>query len=161
MLFNSAGFIFVFMPLAIAGFFVASLRFGHRAAMAWLVMASVFFYGWWNPIYLVLIALSIGFNYSAGLAISAARQQSGGGRAKLLAGAAIAANLLVLGYFKYAGFFVETTNAVAGTTFDIGNIVLLLAISFFTFQHIAYIVDTSKAITAQHDFLHRETKTEH
>ena len=66
MLFNSYSFIFFFLPATLFGFHLIRKKGNARMAFAWLVFASLFFYGWWNPIYLLLMIGSIGFNYMAG-----------------------------------------------------------------------------------------------
>jgi alginate O-acetyltransferase complex protein AlgI len=128
MLFNSAIFLFAFLPVTLAGYF-AALRFaGRRPAQLWLFAASLFFYGWWNPVYLPLIVASMMFNYGLGLMLLRRRDK------KILA-AGIAANLMLLGYFKYTGFLLGQFG-VTGV-----DIILPLGISFFTFQKIAFLVD--------------------
>ena len=137
MLFNSYTFILFFLPVVILGFHLIGSRGRHTIAIAWLVGASLFFYGWWNPAYLGLILGSMLLNYALGVAIvSQANKQ-----AKLLLVSGIAANLGLLGYFKYANFFVDNLNALVGNSYTLEAIVLPLAISFFTFQQITYLVD--------------------
>lgn len=148
MLFNSHEFIFIFLPVTLFIFYLLSKRIGHEIAMVWLVLASLFFYAWWNPVYIWLILLSMLFNYGMGLVLSATR-----GRPSLLA-IGVVANLALLGYFKYANFFVNNVNDLTGTSFNLYNIVLPLAISFFTFQQIAYLVDAYQRKTEEHNFLH-------
>jgi len=151
MLFNSFTFIFIFLPVTLAGFFAIGSRGHHRIAIAWLVGASLFFYGWWNPAYLGLILGSILFNYAIGVALGG-YQQAGPGKWLLAFG--VAGNLGLLGYFKYANFFVENIELLAGTDFHLGRIILPLAISFFTFQQIAYLVDAWKGEAREYNFLH-------
>ena len=134
MLFNSYGFIFLFLPVALAGYFLIGARIQGRAAIAWLVAASLFFYGWWNPAFLPLILFSVGFNFVLGMRLL----RGGGARARkamLILG--IAGNLGLLAYFKYANFLVGNLEAVSGGTLDWPPVVLPIAISFFTFQQIA------------------------
>ncbi|MGR9051147.1 MAG: MBOAT family O-acyltransferase [Gammaproteobacteria bacterium] len=123
-------------------------------ALAFLVIASLFFYGWWNPHYLLLILSSIGVNYIVGETISRRRKHNDFGAAKLLFIFGIGFNLLLLGYFKYAQFFIENVNTLLGTGVRLNEIVLPLAISFFTFQQIAYLVDTYRGITEEFKFIH-------
>ena len=104
MLFNSHAFIFLFLPVTLAGFFLLA-RVTPMLAAAWLTAASLFFYGWWNPLYVGLLALSIVCNFSFGMAIGRAVAGSAQARAKRLLIIALTANLLVLAYFKYANFF--------------------------------------------------------
>ncbi|MCP5141898.1 MAG: MBOAT family protein [Gammaproteobacteria bacterium] len=158
MLFNSYEFLFAFLPLTLVVYFLITAR--HlELGIAWLVLASLFFYAWWNPIYLVLIVISMLFNYGIGEALSNAyrrgrRPDSDGGRMRAWLIGGVAANLVVLGYFKYAAFLAGTVGGVTGWSLDVGHIVLPLAISFFTFQQIAYLVDAYRGITQEYRFLH-------
>ena len=147
MLFNSYVFLLAFLPLTLVVFHLLDGRGYVRLAIAWLTLASLGFYAWWNPVYLVLLLFSMAFNFLVGRWL--ARYPS---RAALIGG--IAVNLGLLGYFKYANFFVDTLNLLAGTGFDPGSIVLPLAISFFTFQQITYLVDAFRGRTREYDFLH-------
>ena len=149
MLFNSYAFIFVFLPLTLAIYLAARQLLPRWACAAWLVVASLVYYGWWEISYLLLIAASIGFNYGVGLWISS---RSGGSRRILLA-SGICFNLALLAYYKYANFFVDSLNAVTGTNFHLERIILPLAISFFTFQQIAYLVDTYQRKATEHNFI--------
>lgn len=146
MLFNSIHFLFGFLPIVLAGF-VSLSHFGHRRlAGLWLTCASLFFYAWWNPIYLPLLVGSMVFNYLLGGHLL--RQPS-----RPLLAFGIAANLLLLGYYKYTGFFVQAVDQLTGLDWAMPNIVLPLAISFFTFQQIAYLVDAHDGDVVEHDFL--------
>lgn len=153
MLFNSYEFLFCFLPLVLGGYFAAA-RIGREPAIAWLVVASLFFYGWWNPVYLVLIVASMVVNFGFGRLLSQANRlkRLHTGRLWLMFG--IGLNLAVLGYFKYANFAVSSVNAVADTQFHLDTIILPLAISFFTFQQIAYLVDAYQGITREYRFIH-------
>lgn len=151
MLFNSYTFIFLFFPIAVSIYYFAGSRGYYTIALSWLVVASLFFYGWWNPVYLILILTSIIFNYSAGLVLDLDLSQR---RRFWTLFIGISANLGLLGYFKYANFFVDNINNLVGSEFHLETIILPLAISFFTFQQITYLVDTYKGITKEHNFLH-------
>ncbi len=152
MLFNSFPFIFLFLPLVVGVFFAIGSKGKHRTAIAWLVLASLFYYGWWKLEYLVLIVGSIFFNYALGLALS--RDGVGAKPAKSMLVFGVTANLLLLGWYKYAGFFAANLKSIAGVNWDPGSIVLPLAISFFTFQQVAYLVDAYRGETREHNFLH-------
>ncbi|MGI9305284.1 MAG: MBOAT family O-acyltransferase [Gammaproteobacteria bacterium] len=151
MLFNSYEFIFVFLPITLVCFYQLGKRGYVNAATVWLVAASLFFYGWWNPAYLALIVGSIMFNYTAGRVLSARRRRQAAGKSVLIV--AIAANLGVLAYFKYANFFVENLAWLRNTDYNLVSIVLPLAISFFTFQQITYLVDAYRGRAGEHSFL--------
>lgn len=146
MLFNSSTFLLGFLPVVLAGFIIFSHLRHQRLAGAWITCASLFFYGWWNPIYLPLLAGSMAFNYVLGGYL--ARRPNA---ALLIAG--IVANVLLLGYYKYTGFLVQAVGQATGLDWAVPNIVLPLAISFFTFQQIAYLVDTNDGVVVEHDFL--------
>jgi len=148
-LFNSYIFIFLFLPITLAGFFLIGKRQHHRIAIAWLVACSLFFYGWWNPAYLGLILASILFNYTIGVVLSGS-----GAYRKVSLVVGVALNLGLLGYYKYANFFVDTLNGAVGTDYHVSAIILPLAISFFTFQQIAYLVDAYRGETREYNFLH-------
>ncbi|MDB6080509.1 MAG: rane-bound O-acyltransferase family protein, partial [Akkermansiaceae bacterium] len=149
MLFNSYTFLLVFLPLAVLGFQL--LRHAPRAAaFAWLVAASLFFYGYWNPIYLPLVIGACTVNFFLGEYLS---RHQGTQRAKWVLAGGVTANLLLLGYYKYTGFLQVVIGEVTGTTPDWAKVVLPLGISFFTFQKIAYLVDASRGRTKEYRFL--------
>ncbi|MDD5276303.1 MAG: MBOAT family protein [Methylovulum sp.] len=152
MLFNSYAFIFGFLPVVFFGFYRIG-RYSHNLASLWLAAASLFFYGWWDARFVGLLLGSIAFNYSAGYLIGH-RLSKPGNKPKLLLINAIAANLILLGYFKYANFFIQNLNDLAGTTLATGNIFLPLGISFFTFTQIAFLVDTYQGKVKEFNFVH-------
>ncbi|MCB1754490.1 MAG: MBOAT family protein [Gammaproteobacteria bacterium] len=153
MLFNASEFIFGFFPVTLLVFIYLLNRGLYRQSLAWLVFASLFFYAWWKPVYLLLILSSIGINYVLGLYICAIRSPLGATARKLLLYLGVAANLASIAWFKYAGFIATNINSAFDTRFDVGDIVLPLAISFFTFQQIAYLVDAYRGETEEHNFL--------
>ena len=114
MLFNSLEFIFAFLPITLAVFYFARRFGGARLALGWLTAASLFFYGWWNLAYLLLLGGSIGFNYIFG------RWLSRPGSNRLLLALGIGANLTLLGYFKYTGFLIETYGTIMGDASVLG-----------------------------------------
>lgn len=148
MLFNTYEFMFGYLPMVLGSFF-AIARWRHRAAAIWLALASLFFYGWWNPKFVTLLLASIAFNYLAGVYIGRSTQP----RAKVLLIAALAVNLSLLAAFKYANFFINTVND-AGGQLPALNVVLPLGISFFTFTQIAFLVDVYRGLTREFDFIH-------
>jgi len=152
MLFNSEIFLFVFLPIVLIGFYAIGAQGHHRVAISWLVASSLFFYGWWNPAYLGLIIGSILFNYTFGMILS--RQGMVQRNKWWLLFFGVGFNLTLLGYFKYANFFVDNINVLTGANFHLEQIILPLAISFFTFQQITYLVDAYSGKTREYNFLH-------
>ena len=149
MLFNSFAFLFLFLPITALGYFVLARR-SHVAAAAWLVAASLFFYGWWSVEYIPLLLGSIGFNYWVGQRINTAERKTG---FRWLA-FAVAANLLLLAYFKYADFLISGANYIVSTDFPLLHVILPIGISFFTFTQIAYLVDTYQGKVKEYRFVH-------
>lgn len=138
MLFNSYGFLLVFLPLALAGFWLVSAWLGRQAGVYFLIVASGAFYAAWNPPDVWVIVISILANYGAGqLMVS----QPTVTRRKFVLGAAIAANLCYLAWFKYAAFLAQNFSTLWGRPITLAHIALPLGISFFTFQQITYLVD--------------------
>lgn len=134
MMFHTIVFILGFLPACLAGFFLIGHLLGPVWALRWLLLASLSFYADWSPRYLPLLIGSMAMNYAAGrmLAVSSHR------RFWLTVG--VAANLLLLGWFKYADFLLHLAAPRAPTL----GIALPLAISFFTFQQIMFLVDTAR-----------------
>jgi len=133
MLFNSFEFIFLFLPLVLVGYWLTK----KNQSNAWLyfvAFSSLFFYAYWNPKYISVIIISIIFNYGIS---SYVRKKS---KPHLIA--AITANLGSLFYFKYVGLFTSLLNYFSSTDIAILDIILPIGISFFTFQQIAFQVDT-------------------
>ena len=151
MLFNTYHFIFAFLPVTLLVFFILGSRGQTHLAMGWLVLASLFFYGFWNPAYVGLIVLSLLVNFAFGRALI--REDLAQGKRRLLVWFGVGLNLGLLGYYKYANFFVDTLNGLAGTDFHLERIVLPLAISFFTFQQIAFVVDAYQRKAQEAHFL--------
>lgn len=151
MLFNSFEFLFLFFPLVflLFRFFVSK---NYTLAIALLVVSSLLFYGWWNPQYLFLIVGSIIGNYLFARLLHTAQPVSKSKKGILAIG--IILNLSLLGYFKYCNFFIENMNTLFGLHGTARHIVLPLAISFFTFQQITYLVDTYKGSISSHNFLY-------
>jgi D-alanyl-lipoteichoic acid acyltransferase DltB (MBOAT superfamily) len=153
MLFNSHEFQLAFLPLCLIGFHLLGMYSGRRLAIAWLVLMSLVFYGWWNPLYLILLGGSILGNYLIGR-LQAKSVGDGDRGSKGLLGLGIVLNLGLLGWFKYANFVMDSVNAVAGVElYHLEKILLPLAISFFTFQQIAFQVDSYYGTTKRFDFL--------
>ncbi len=153
MLFNSYSFIFLYLPVVFLGFFQLG-RIHHTYAAAWLALASLVFYGYWNPAYVGLLLGSIIFNYALGMWIAKAVVKQQTRRKTQLLAFAITANLLLLAYYKYADFFLSSVNDLAGSNLSLGEIILPLGISFFTFTQIAFLVDTGQGKVKEYNFIH-------
>jgi alginate O-acetyltransferase complex protein AlgI len=139
MLFNSYIFIFGFLPVVLAGFYVLGAR-RRDWALLWLTAASLLFYAWWRPLNVLLIAPSILINYGISRFLEQTREQyPRRARTALIAG--IVFNLCFLGYFKYLNFGAQMANDLFGTGFLLTQVILPLGISFITFQKIALLVD--------------------
>jgi len=139
LLFNSYEFIFIFLPLVLLVYYaLPRLGGGVRAAGAWLALMSLGFYGYWDVRYVPLLLASVAWNYL----ISCLIERTGRKDAALWLG--IAGNVLLLGYYKYAGFFVMNLDRAFGFSYEIPHIILPLGISFFTFTQTAYLVDVKR-----------------
>lgn len=145
MLFNSFEFLFLFLPATLVAYYVLRRWVAHHAALVALTLASLIFYSWWDIRYLPLLLGSVVLNHFLGLAI--------GRKAQPWLGIGIILNLGALGLFKYADFFVGNINAVAGTDIPLPGFPLPLAISFFTFQQISFLVDVARKHTRPGPFL--------
>jgi D-alanyl-lipoteichoic acid acyltransferase DltB (MBOAT superfamily) len=141
MLFNSTEFIFIYLPLVFSGFLLLLRLFGYGTSVYFLAAASLAFYGYWNPVYLILIGSSMLVNYGLGKVLGPHEGPFRPYRRQLLM-LGIAFNVALLGYFKYSQMLTDAWFVVAGGDSPDLNVVLPLAISFFTFQQIAYLVDT-------------------
>lgn len=139
MLFNSYLFIFIFFPIVICSY--AYLRHIGRSEISklFLIIASLVFYGWWNPWYLTILMGSLIVNYQIGQLLCTTSK-----RPKFILTMGIVFNLLLLGVFKYADFILQTTNSLIESNFTLLAIALPLGISFFTFQQITYLCDCAR-----------------
>ena len=141
MLFNSHVFILAFLPIVLIGYFALAARAGQRPARWWLLAASLVFYGWWSLPYLGLLVVWIAANHLLGEHIAKLRLAQGPLASRPWAILGIIGNLAGLFYYKYATFLLDTVTALTGLEFAIGAVILPLAISFHTFQQIAYLAD--------------------
>lgn len=140
MLFNSFEFIFVFLPIVLLAYFGLNRLNLHQWAKGVLVLASLYFYAFFNTSYLPIIISSILVNYG----VAVGMRKWDGVTKKVLFGIGLLFNLGMLGYFKYTDFMIENVNALFNTNYTLKNILLPLGISFFTFQQLAFVVDTYK-----------------
>jgi D-alanyl-lipoteichoic acid acyltransferase DltB (MBOAT superfamily) len=146
MLFNSYLFLFVFLPVSLFGFYYLIRSNNKNLSILWLVTASLFFYSWWNPAYFLLIISSILFNYFIGRALLKYHYF-------FLLCIGVVGNLALLGYFKYGNFVVDNINIFFEEDLVLKEIILPIAISFFTFQQIAYLVDTFRGESKGTNFI--------
>jgi alginate O-acetyltransferase complex protein AlgI len=153
MYFNSYTYLVFFLPLVVLGYFKLHKLRMSIAARGLLVGASIFFYSYWAPRYAALILFSAIFNFSLGTVMSSSLKNGKTRQVKLTLIFGIIVNLGLLGYYKYADFFIANINQIVGTDIPALRLILPLAISFFTFQQIAYLVDSSKGLTKEYDFL--------
>ncbi|MGJ0322691.1 MBOAT family O-acyltransferase [Aliarcobacter cryaerophilus] len=139
MLFNSYEFIFLFLPITFILYFYLLNQRLILGAKIFLVIASLFFYGYWNFSYVPLILLSIFVNYSVGLSLVNNEKIKVNSKTILVFG--VLFNVGLLGYFKYTDFLLENFNGIFGSNIPLPHIILPLGISFFTFTQIAFLVD--------------------
>lgn len=152
MLFNSFQFIFALLPIAFFVYFFLLQKRLVVGAKAFLVFVSLFFYSWWNVSYLPIILSSMLFNYAVGNSLNGNFTKIRIHKKSLIF-IGVTANLALLGYFKYTDFFLENYNLAFDKSIPLTHLALPLAISFFTFQQIAYLVDSSRGETTEYDFL--------
>lgn len=145
--FSSIPFLYYFLPLVLAVYFLTPARFRNAV----LLLASLIFYAWGEPKYVLLMLASILSGYGFGLLQERYRGQKG---AKLVCGLSVAVSLSFLLYFKYADFFLENFNAATGLGVPLLRIALPIGISFYTFQIISYTVDVYRGEPAQKNLIH-------
>ncbi|MCR5119054.1 MAG: MBOAT family protein, partial [Lachnospiraceae bacterium] len=138
MVFSSTVFLWIFLPVVFTG----SLIMGKRLSNLFLLLASLFFYAWGEPKLVVLMIFSIIWNYAVGLMIAKSAAK------KFLLFAGVAVDLMLLGYYKYAGFLLRGFNSLTGAGLAVPDIALPIGISFFTFQAISYIADVYRGKVA-------------
>ncbi|WP_226670483.1 MBOAT family O-acyltransferase [Metabacillus litoralis] len=149
MLFNSFEYIFLFLPIVTFIYFYLNKKRLLYVSKLWLLLSSLFFYSWWNVSYLPLIVISILLNYFIGRSLSSTNTTK---YKKVVLIFGIICNVGFLGYFKYTNFFISSLNTL-GANLKLLEIGLPLAISFFTFQQIAFLVDSYHKETREYNFL--------
>ncbi len=150
MLFNSFEFFLVFLPISLLGYFGLCHFRMHTIAKIWLIATSLFFYGWWNPKHLYIIGGSIIFNFVISYYLIHLKKAE---TRKLLLIAGIVANCLLLFYYKYVDFFLDNINYLTSSQISLLHIAFPLGISFFTFQQIAFLVDSHKNEVPGYSFI--------
>lgn len=134
MMFHSVAFVLTFMPACLVGFFAVGRLLGAAWSLRWLIGADLLFYAWWNPALAPILIASVAGNYAIGCKLG----RAGAPRRWLTAG--VLANLLLLGWFKYANFFLHIALPDAAPL----DVALPLGISFFTFQQIMFLADMAR-----------------
>jgi D-alanyl-lipoteichoic acid acyltransferase DltB (MBOAT superfamily) len=150
MLFNSFEFIFVFLPIVLIIYFFLNKIQLILAAKIWLVAGSLFFYSWWNKAYLPLLLTSLFINFFLGSVLGKENSKVSK-KAVLVVG--IIFNVVFLGYYKYSDFFLTNVNSIFDTDYALLKLALPLAISFFTFEQIIYLVDSYRGETKDYSLL--------
>ena len=135
MIFSSLTFLFAYLPLTLAVYFLAPLRWRNLV----LLLVSLFFYGWGEPVYISIMILSILIDYTHGMLVE--KYRSNDKLARYFVGQSVAFNLLLLGFFKYWDFLVANLSLIPGVTVPQLGIALPIGISFFTFQTMSYTID--------------------
>jgi alginate O-acetyltransferase complex protein AlgI len=149
MLFGSNGFLFLFLPVVLVGFFVLKNRIGALAAQVWLTLASIVFYGLSDWRFVPLLLASIGWNFAVGGKLAERHARALPPGALLALG--IGVNLLALVYFKYSNFILENLKAVTGWPATSTGLPLPVGISFYTFTQIAYLVDAGRGEAREYE----------
>jgi alginate O-acetyltransferase complex protein AlgI len=152
MLFNSYEYIFFFLPATFIVYFYLNKKRLVKLGQTFLVVSSLFFYAWWNISYLPILISSIFFNYSIGRWLALDKCSFLINKKCFLVGG-IVGNLVLLGYFKYYDFLVNNANDVFNLGISNLNLALPLAISFFTFQQIAYLIDSYRGEAKEYDLI--------
>jgi len=154
LLFNSYIYIFLFLPITFFVYFFLNSKRLTTASRGWLILASLFFYSWWNIIYLPLILISVSINYLLAISLidyDELRKKYFSKKTILFVGLIFNIGLLV--YFKYMDFFISNINSLTNTNIELLHLALPLAISFFTLQQIAFLVDAYEGLVKERNFV--------
>lgn len=147
MTFNSYIFILCFLPITVTGYHVINSSGRYTLGLVHLLIASLIFYGYFNPAYLLVIGSSIFINYGIYKFLDHSSKMNWSDAVKktvMVVG--ILLNISLLGYFKYTDFFIDNINHIFKTDYPLVNILLPLGISFFTFQQISFVIDEYMAV---------------
>ena len=148
MVFSSLFFVYAFFPLCMLLYYISpSIKWRNGV----LLVFSLIFYSWGEPLFVLLMLATVVINYFLGLAVERAETDAG---ARFYMGLSVLVSLGSLGFFKYAGFFVETINGIAGTSIPAPQVALPIGISFYTFQILTYVIDVYRGkVPAQRSLL--------
>lgn len=153
MIFSSYKFLLLFLPIVLGGYIVLNKFKLNIVSRVWLVLASFYFYAQGSTDFLLFFVGSVFFNYMIGSSMNSLTGKNAQRNKKALLIVGLAENIILLGYFKYTDFFITNINALSGADIPLKNIILPIGISFFTFQLIAYLVDTYKGLTKDYNVL--------
>jgi alginate O-acetyltransferase complex protein AlgI len=154
MVFSSFVFLLVFLPLVLLLYYVCPDRLRNLV----LLIASLIFYAWGEPVYVLIMLFSTVFDYTNGRLIEYFQKQECPGRAKAALVVDLCGNLAILGFFKYADFFIGNINSLTGAGLSLLHIALPIGISFYTFQTMSYTIDVYRGeVAAQHNILNFAT----
>ena len=149
MLFSSLTFLFVFLPISLAIYYIVPFKLKNLV----MLLASLVFYAWGEPVYVILMILSITFNYFCGLDIAKKQADRHNARNSLIV--AVVVNLLLLGFFKYYGFLLDSINVILPFDIPYRQLPLPIGISFYTFQALSYVIDVyRKEAKSQENYFH-------
>lgn len=150
MIFSSIPFLYYFLPAVLICYFIVPKQLKNLV----LLVFSLLFYAWGEPKYIFLMLISIIFGYGFGIWIAHARKHSNRRYAQIVLGLSVLFHIGLLGYFKYADFFIENVNALTGANFALLKLALPIGISFYTFQILSYTVDVYRGeVAPQKNFI--------
>lgn len=150
MIFSSIFFIFAFLPIVLIIYYLVPFKVKNLV----LLLASLIFYAWGEPIYVVLMLFSIAINYVSGLEIENHMEQGDMRKAKFACVTSVVVNILILGFYKYFGFLMDNLNAILPVDISYTKLALPIGISFYTFQTMSYVIDVYRGkVEAQHNII--------
>ena len=150
MVFSSFVFLLVFLPLVLLLYYICPGRVRNLL----LLIASLIFYAWGEPVYVLIMVFSIFFDYVNGRLIERFKNRNSPWKAKAALVIDLCGNLAILGFFKYADFFIGNLNIITGAGISLLHIALPIGISFYTFQTMSYTIDVYRGVVpAQHNIL--------
>lgn len=153
MIFSTYQFILVFLPIVFAGYFILHSLKWHQMAKIWLILASFYFYAQGSPDFFPFFLGSVIGNYLVGTTLGGIQGDKYKMERKMLLLVGVLGNVGLLGYYKYTDFFISNYNFITGNDVALKRIILPIGISFFTFQLIAFLVDSYRGETQEYDVL--------
>ena len=153
MIFSTYQFVLIFLPITFCGYFMLNHFKMHACAKLWLVLASFYFYAQGSPDFFPFFLGSVVGNYVVGTALSGLQGERHGIERKIILAVGVLANCALLGYYKYTDFFLMNYHRLTGAEVVYKHIILPIGISFFTFQLIAFLVDSYRGETKTYDVL--------